>query len=243
MGGGGAAGAVRVLLPAGRRTAGDLIELDEDESHHLRVRRAEPGGEVELRDGAGLTGAGTLEADGRRWLVRVTSAAVVTAPVPTVLAVGAGDRDRFTWLAEKAAELGVTELVPIESERTAGVASRLRAPQIEKLARRAREAIKQSGAAWAPSVREPIALAAFLALDRAGTCWLADASGSPSPEVVAGPVTVLIGPEGGFTDAERADAESVGWTRVRFAPAVLRFETAALAAAASIATARERKAQ
>src|SRR5687767_3128039 len=115
---------MRVLLPAGHRAAGDVVELDEDESHHLRVRRAEAGQEVELRDGAGLTGFGTLQADGRRWLVRVTSADAAAPPIATILAVGAGDRDRFTWLAEKAAELGVTELVPVETERTAGVASR-----------------------------------------------------------------------------------------------------------------------
>ena len=67
----------------------------------------------------------------------------------STLAVGAGDRDRFGWLVEKAAELGVTTLVPIETARTTGVATRLRGKHLEKLRRQALEAIKQSGAPWA----------------------------------------------------------------------------------------------
>ena len=48
-------------------------------------------------------------------------------PPELTLAVGAGDRERFAWLVEKAVELGVTAIVPLETERTAGVATRLRA--------------------------------------------------------------------------------------------------------------------
>ena len=66
------------------------------------------------------------------------------------LAVGAGDRDRFAWLVEKAVELGVTAVVPLETERTAGVATRVATTQhLAKLRRQALEAIKQCGAAWA----------------------------------------------------------------------------------------------
>ena len=52
---------------------------------------------------------------------------------------------------------------------------------------------------------------------------------------------MLIGPEGGFTESERAAAAGAGWVPIRLGPHVLRFETAALAAAACIAAARERK--
>ena len=57
----------------------------------------------------------------------IESVEQVPPPPPLCLAVGAGDRDRFAWLVEKAAELGATRVVPLETERTAGVANRLRA--------------------------------------------------------------------------------------------------------------------
>ena len=99
----------------------------------------------------------------RGWEVEIDAARVVGRPPALTLAVGAGDRERFEWLVEKATELGVTCIAPVETERTAAVATRVRAQHVEKLRRRALEAVKQCGAAWAPEVREPEPLAAFLA--------------------------------------------------------------------------------
>lgn len=227
-----------VLVPRGSATPGATIPLDEDESHHLRVRRAESGEVVELRDGAGLAGQGVLQASGREWSVTVTEAAMMPPPAALTLAVGAGDRERFLWLVEKAAELGVSRVVPLETERTAGVATRIRASHVEKLARRAVEATKQSGAHWSPDIGDLEAFGHFIAQARSGARWLADAGGV-SPETSSGEITVLIGPEGGLTPAERADAVEAGWTAVSLGPNVLRFETAAIAAAAHVAIARQ----
>lgn len=240
MGGGRAAGRVRVLVPAGSAVPDGVVVLDDDEAHHLRVRRAAAAERVELRDGAGLTGTGFLEGDPSRWAVRVESAARSLPAAPLVLAVAAGDRDRFAWLVEKAAELGATAVVPVETERTAGVASRVQAKHVEKLSRRALESIKQSGAAWALEVREPLPLAQLLHQGAEGARWIADAGGAAPPASVEGGVTVLVGPEGGFTAAERAAAAEAGWLPVRLGAHVLRFETAAIAAAACVAAARER---
>ena len=227
-----------VLVPRGSARPGLTIPLDEDESHHLRVRRAEAGEAVELRDGAGLAGAGVLEVNGRTWSVTVTAAEQMPPPAGLTLAVGAGDRERFLWLVEKAAELGVSRVVPLETERTAGVATRLRPAHLEKLARRAVEATKQSGAYWSPDIGESEAFTHFVSQARAGALWLADAGGD-TPVTGTGEITVLIGPEGGFTVAERAEAIAAGWTPVSFGPNVLRFETAAIAAAAHVAIARQ----
>ena len=233
---------MRVLVPAGSAVPGAVLTLDDDEAHHLRVRRAQAGQEVELRDGAGMSGAGLLEREGGRWMVRVTGTAHAPHPAPLVLAVGAGDKERFAWLVEKAAELGATGIVPLETERTAGVASGVQGRHALKLGRRALESIKQSGAGWAMEVRAPVALSAFLAARVDGHAWIADPEGAPPPAAIEGAVTVLVGPEGGFTVAERAAAAAAGWRPVRLAPQVLRFETAAVAAAACIAAARERTA-
>lgn len=228
-----------VLVPRGAAHTGATIPLDEGEAHHLRVRRAEAGEEVELRDGAGLSGTGVLEARGRGWAVLVTEASSLPPLAPLILAVAAGDRERFLWIAEKASELGVSRIVPLETERTRGVGTRVRSEHIEKLARRALEATKQSGAHWSPEIGELESFEAFATESRPGARWLADPSGR-APDVGPGAITVLVGPEGGFAPAERAAALASGWTPVTLGQCVLRFETAAIAAAAYIAIERQR---
>ncbi|HEU5049936.1 MAG TPA: RsmE family RNA methyltransferase [Gemmatimonadales bacterium] len=230
---------MRVLVPAGAARQGATIVLDEDESHHLRVRRAIPGTDVELRDGRGLAGRGVLRARGKGWEVEVVEASEHPAPSGLTLAVAAGDRERFLWLVEKAAELGVSRVVPLITARTEGVATRLRREQAERLTRKALEATKQSGALWSPAVTPPARFEDFLRQAIPGARWLAAPGGRP-PDPVSGEVTVLVGPEGGLTDPERAAALAAGWTPVAFGPNVLRFETAALAAAAWITTERGR---
>jgi 16S rRNA (uracil1498-N3)-methyltransferase len=171
----------------------------------------------------------------------VTETRRVAPPAPTTLVVGAGDRDRFAWVVQKATELGVTAVIPLESERTAGVASRVRAHHIERLRRHALEAVKQSGAAWAAAVEEPLSLSGLVARSLKGSGWLADADGRPVPASVGEvPLTVVIGPEGGLTPQERDRLCGAGYVPVRLAPHTLRFETAAVAAAAAVVAGRLR---
>jgi 16S rRNA (uracil1498-N3)-methyltransferase len=229
------------LLVAPGAAAGRRETVDEAEGHHLRVRRVSAGERVALRDGAGLVGTGRLTAEGRDWLVEIEAVERKPRPAELTLAIGAGDRDRFTWLVEKAVELGATTVVPLETERTAGVATRVRDAHLPKLRRQALEAIKQCGAAWALEVDEPQPLAQFVERTEPGVHWLADASGvTPPPTLDASPVTVVIGPEGGLTEPERGLLLSAGYRPVALAPHTLRFETAALAAAAVVTTARLR---
>ncbi|HZE75847.1 MAG TPA: RsmE family RNA methyltransferase [Gemmatimonadales bacterium] len=230
---------ITVLLPPGRLAAGDVVSLDPAEIHHLRVRRAGEVVPVQLRDGQGLLGAGVVRSERGAVQVVVERAEQVARPLPLRLAVAAGDRDRFAWLVEKATELGVTDLVPVETDRTAAVASRIREGQLGRLRRRALEAIKQCGAPWAPVVHPARPLAEFLAEALHGDRWLADRSGqAPQPGFGVGPVTVLVGPEGGLSDQETQSARAAGFRPLRLAEHVLRFETAAVAAAACAAAAR-----
>jgi 16S rRNA (uracil1498-N3)-methyltransferase len=234
---------MRVLIPQGSAVVGQRATLDQHEAHHLRVRRAREDEGVEVLDGAGLSGTGRLVRSGAEWLVEIESAERRAAQPGLTLAVAAGDRERFTWIVEKAVELGVTRIVPIESARTAGVGSRLKASHIEKVARVALEATKQCGAAWAPVVDPPLVLAEFLVRPIQGTGWLADSSGDVPPSTLDGtPLTVVVGPEGGFTPEERADILRVGYRPVTLGTHTLRFETAALAAAAVASAARARSA-
>ena len=230
-----------VLIPPGSAAAGEPVLLEEDEVHHLKVRRIPAGSAVGFVDGAGARGTGQITARGRGLVVTIDSIEQVIPPVPITLGVGGGDRDRFAWLVEKATELGVSEIVPLETERTRGVATGLRPEQLEKLRRRAREVLKQCGGAWAPLLQEPQPLDVFLRRTDPGARWLLAADGKVAPALDAtSPAIALVGPEGGLSDAERAAAVAHGFIPVLAGPLTLRFETAALAAAVLIQASRHR---
>ena len=232
MGRGGVAPVITLLVEAGALAPEQQVRLDESERHHLRVRRAREGDPVRLLDGRGGTAEGHIAGSPAEGIIQVQTQVTVPRSACRGLAVAAGDRDRFGWLVEKAAELGVTDLVPLETERTGGVGTRVRESHIERLQRRAFEAIKQSGSAWAPVIHPPMELDAFMDRERDGVRWLADLDGAPAPSV-AGTESAwtAIGPEGGFTDEERARFREAGWWPVRLGQHVLRFETAAVVAA------------
>ena len=224
---------MRFFAAAGALTVGVLIVLDDDETHHADVRRGREGETVELLDGCGASATATLRRTGKRWSAQVESVQTVAAPTPLVLALGAGDRDRFLSVAQDCSELGVTRLIPIETERSRQVGTRLRSAGVDKGRKRAREACKQSGNAWLPVIDEVTPLTALGQLD-AGVRWFfGDPKGVPLGELGrAEPVGWLIGPEGGFTASEEEwMRQSLGATGVWFGPHILRFETAAVAAA------------
>ena len=232
---------MRVVVQRGSGEAGRRGSLDEHEVHHLRVRRAKDGEAVEILDGAGFRGTGRLVQDGKQWFVDIQSAEAEAPPAELTLAVAAGDRERFAWLVEKSAELGVTRIVPLETAHTAGVASRVKPSHLEKLRRAALEAIKQSGAAWAPVVEAMASLDEYARRPLPGIGWLADVGGAAPPaELDRAPVVAVVGPEGGLTEGERRALTAAGYLPVALGRHTLRFETAALAAAAAVAQARMR---
>lgn len=234
---GGEAPLISVLVPQGSLQPGAMLPLPESESHHLRVRRAAVGSPLRLQDGAGVTAEAVLVSTGGNAEVRVDSVCQHQPPMPLHLVVGAGDRDRFEWLAEKSAEFGVTELVPMATSWSESVASRVRPSHLERIARRAREATKQSGAPWAPTVAALATPEEVRDRFREGRRWLADAGGTVPIVDAEMATTVVIGPEGGLTNAERELFIAAGFEPVRLGPYLLRFETAALAAAALVRSA------
>ena len=231
-----------VLVEEGGLIAGTTIGLEDEERHHLRVRRAAEGERVRLLDGEGTIAEGVLIRIGGEFAVRIERAEIVPAPPRFALVVGAGDKERFGWLAEKAAELGVTELFPHKAERTRSVAAGIRESHVLALQRRARQAIKQSGAGWAPQVGAPVDVKFAASQGEPDYRWLADATGDPPPELPPDvPLVVVVGPEGGLIPSERDIFLAAGFRRVRLAPDLLRFETAALAAVAVVASQRPRR--
>jgi 16S rRNA (uracil1498-N3)-methyltransferase len=233
---------ITVLAGAGSLVPGERVIITADEEHHLAVRRAQAGEPVRVLDGAGARAEGRLlPGDKGRIAVQLGQVEHEPRPVPMVLAVGAGDRDRFALLVEQAAQLGATAVIPLETERSASVAGRLKGAHLERIRRRGREAIKQCDTAWAPVVAEPVPLGAFLAQPPTGARWLAERDAGP-PRALGSdePLVVAVGPEGGFTAAERDLLLSAGFVAVRLGPHLLRFETAALAALTTAWLARQR---
>lgn len=233
---------ITLLAAPGSLKLGASVSLDATEAHHLRVRRAGEHEAIRLVDGEGTVGFGNVDVSNHGAHVTLDRIEHENPPLPLLIAVGAGDKDRFLWLAEKATELGVTNLLPIETSRTQSVATRIRDGHTERLRKRAVEALKQSGGAWAPQIAAPMGLERFLAERRTGLSFILDMEGDDLPASVEGadPITFLVGPEGGFTPEEVQGATRAGFRRVSLGRNVLRFETAALAAAAWAGTARRR---
>lgn len=220
-----------LLAPRGSLVTGATLEPDPDEEHHLRVRRARDGEAIRLVDGAGGVARGRLIRTGRGFRVALEAVAVAPPPPLLRLGVGAGDKDRFGSLVEKAVELGATELIPLEMEHTRSVATRVRASHLPRLRRRALEALKQCGGAWALTVADLATLEEFAARRGAGARWLADPEGGLAPPLgTDAPATWVVGPEGGISGAERELLLEAGFRPIRLGPHVLRFDTAALAA-------------
>lgn len=215
------------------------VVLRGPEAHHLgTVCRVRPGDAVCLFNGDGLEYPARAVAVSRREVaVEVLRVEAPPRERPLALRVAAplprGDRAQF--LVEKLTELGVSELVLLSTRRSV-VAPR--EAKLEKLHRHVIEASKQCGRNVLMRLTGPLAwddlLAASAAVPRR---LLAHPGGEPLGELAPAETFLAVGPEGGLTDEEVAQAVAAGWRPVGLGPAVLRVETAAVALAARLALA------
>lgn len=202
-----------------------------------------------LVDGRGTRRLGRLgPAADREREVTVGEALPVPEQLPVELCVAVGNRTHALWLVEKAAELGVSRLQLVETERSRSVADAGRsAGFLEKAERRALSAMKQSGGAWALLIEPPVDLSEWLRdPGPAGAGVLLDPEGTPLDLALStwdgrASLSILVGPEGGLSPGEREACIDAGLRPAWLAPAVLRFETAAVAALA-VAWQRKRRA-
>jgi 16S rRNA (uracil1498-N3)-methyltransferase len=214
--------------------AGEELTLSAEDSHHLaRVVRRRPGDEVELTDGAGRLWPAVVVAAGERATVRVGTPRAAPEPPAVSLYLGLTDWARVDMVVEKAAELGVREVALMTSERAgrvpgAGAWERRR----ERLGRVARAAARQSGQVWLPRIRGLVPFGDALAEIATGEGCLIDPRGDAAISAVAGSgrAALLVGPQAGFSEAEVALARESGLAVCALGPAVLRTETAAIAA-------------
>jgi 16S rRNA (uracil1498-N3)-methyltransferase len=222
--------------------AASCIALGKAAAHHvLRVLRLRPGEPLTLFDGRGGEYPGVIAAiDRDRVSVDVGAHSPVERESPLrltlVQALQAGEKMDFT--IQKAVELGVSRIVPVESRR--GVV-RLDAARATKRVEHWRgvvvAACEQCGRNRLPEVAPVETLERWLARPPAAGRRLflspaAELSLGALPPVDA--VELLVGPEGGLAPEEVIAAQSAGYVPVRLGPRVLRTETAALAALAAL---------
>jgi 16S rRNA (uracil1498-N3)-methyltransferase len=215
--------------------------------HVISVLRLRPGAPLTLFDGRGGEWAASLVTTDRRSAqVRVGAFSAVDreSRLQVTLLQGIARGERMDQLVQKATELGVVRIIPVATERSV---VQLEGPRAERRSAHwqavAQSACEQCGRNGVPEVTTPLDLAAACgSIATTALRWLLDPSATQplvaaAQAVVAPPsgtveIALLIGPEGGLTDAELAQAARCGFQPMRLGPRVLRTETAGPAALA-----------
>jgi 16S rRNA (uracil1498-N3)-methyltransferase len=221
----------RVIVGAGSLVIGER-SLDRERSHYVKdVLRLRAEAELELCDGEGQIARARVRAIDKGG-VKIAIERIDRAPDPLPPAItllqGIGKGEKMDAVVRQATELGVRRIVPVASARA--VADR--AGKIDRWRTIAEDAIRVSGRAHLPRIDPPAELREILEESRAPLAICADTSGARSfRDLLTQPgipqaVELLVGPEGGFTDEERAAIEAAGFVRARFGLHTLRTETA-----------------
>lgn len=222
----------------------DQVVLADSEAHHLlHVMRVSPGNRVTLFDGSGAEFVAEVVASRRSQVeFAILSRTEIDRELafPLIVGVALPKGDRQKWLVEKLTELGISQLVPLVTERSVAEpkpASRARLEQavIKASKQCGRNLLMDIAAAkrWEEFVRDW--------RDEAGPdtqCIIAHPGGDPMvdyPTRLHGARVLAVGPEGGFTEHEVELAVKQQWQVVSLGRRILRVETAALALVCAMA--------
>ncbi len=217
----------------------------EDAKHLTRVLRVEPGQRHEISDNQRVWLAEVETAHKENVTFRILEPVELQPEVVSVTLCAALIKfDHFEWMLEKATELGVTRIVPVIATRCEHGLDRAAPKRSERWNRILVEASQQSRRDRLPELAPATPLR--LALEReTGIRLVLDESRTGLPLFSALPkvkernasIAILVGPEGGWTEEERARFEPAGWISAQAGPLILRAETAAMAALAVVANA------
>ena len=233
------------LLVAGPLVAGGVLSLEGETSHYLKsVLRLKKGWRLTIFDGAGYECLATVEGFGRDTThLRLDTPEAINreSPLKIHLALGISRGERMDFAIQKAVELGVDEITPLLTEFCV-----VRLNEERKSNRQhhwqgiIRSACEQSGRNRLPTLHATCRLDDWLGQrENAGNILMLDPEGEPGfgsqPKPQDG-LTLLIGPEGGFSPREREEAVRSEWSCVSLGPRILRTETAVLASLAACQT-------
>lgn len=212
-------------------------ELSPSASHYVgRVLRKSPGDQLLLFDPerGQEADAEVLEVDGARVFVRVEAVRqCVFDERKVVLIQAVGKGDKLDLVVQDATELGVTQILPVLSERTVVQPGPKAAARVERWRRIAIGAARQCGRARAPEVLEitPLLTATKGVEADLRLVLVPGASRAAGPLLLGEPGTValVVGPEGGLSESELEVLEEQGWIAASLGPTTLRTETVAAA--------------
>ncbi len=223
---------------------GQEVQIGGPEGHHAAaVRRMRVGEAIALTNGRGLKARGVVRAVAPKQLtVAVHSVDTFELPAVTftlVQAVAKGDRDELA--VQAATELGTSKVVPWQADRSISKWDGKEEKNRERWQQIVDEAAKQALRPWFPpvtQVQSSKSLATQIA-ESAGTFLVLDPTAVMSLNQVelssAGEVALIVGPEGGITEAELALFETAGAKRVHLGSGILRTSTAGMAAISVLA--------
>jgi 16S rRNA (uracil1498-N3)-methyltransferase len=215
------------------------------DAHHLsRVLRVEVGQQYEISDNHAVYLAEVESA--RKDLVSFSVLEKLLPPQPlvrTTILASLIRFERFEWMLEKATELGVGRVVPVEAERSEKGLERAAAKRLARWNRIVREASEQSRRSRLPEISAPVDLAGALGMEAAWRYVLEEGEAPsilsvlPADRQPGESIALLVGPEGGWTDRERTEiavcrSGHPTWRPVSLGVEILRAETAAIAALA-----------
>ena len=213
-------------------------DLPEAQAHYIgRVLRHAVGDAVQLFDGSGHEYLGELIEVGKKSVrveLRESIAGLSESPLRIHLGQGLSRGERMDWAIQKATELGASEITPIVSARCE---VRLKDERADKRMTHWRQvaisACEQCGRSVLPVIHAPITLAEWQGHVQAELKLVLHPVAAPL-ESHARPhsLAFLIGPEGGLSEAEVAQAKAAGFHAARLGPRVLRTETAPVVALA-----------
>jgi 16S rRNA (uracil1498-N3)-methyltransferase len=224
---------------------GELCHLDPEESNHcVRVLRHRAGDSIEVIDGEGTLYHCILADDSAKGAsARVVSSEPGFGAHPYRLTVGCcptKNNERFEWFVEKATELGIDKIVPIIGDR-----SERKVYKTDRARRIALSATKQSLKARIPEIAEPVSVRSFIDSDAGDglklIAYCFEDETHPRISIREAlqsfegtEITVLIGPEGDFSDEEARAAIGRGYKPVHLGESRLRTETAAVTAVEAV---------
>lgn len=212
-------------------------ELRGEEAKHLsRVLRVEPGHMYEVSDNEQKYLAKVVEAHKEAVRFEIIEKLETVREAPSIHLYAAIIKfEHFEWGIEKATELGVDVIVPVQSARSETGLDKAVAKRLERWRRIALESSQQSRRVFLPRIDGVARFRDVLKVAEGQKLFL-DENRESNPlsahERAADTISLLIGPEGGWTDDERSQALAAGWTPASLGPRILRAETAWLAAMA-----------
>ncbi|MBS1510769.1 MAG: 16S rRNA (uracil(1498)-N(3))-methyltransferase [Bacteroidetes bacterium] len=217
-------------------TAGATIMLDEDTSKHIvQVLRMQTGEQLQLADGKGNVATASITDDNRKkCTVQVISNSFYPAPSNKItIAISLlKNNSRFEWFLEKAAEMGVQEIIPLICTRTEK--QHFKAERLQSILI---SAMLQSQQCWLPQMGEPVKFASCVQQNHPGQKFIAHCEEGNKTQLSSAAKNdqsklILIGPEGDFTPEEIQLAIENDFAPVSLGNTRLRTETAGVVAAA-----------